>query len=76
MEEYHLFLHVFVFLLYWKDIFGFCLYSLPQRASIGERFFTGMSYSSMLKKMKKRLGESADYYTEQASDNRDQAEGL
>ena len=50
--------------------------SLPQRASIGERFFTGMSYSSMLKKMKKRLGESADYYTKQASDNRDQEEGL
>ncbi|XP_046571414.1 LOW QUALITY PROTEIN: ectopic P granules protein 5 homolog [Haliotis rubra] len=36
--------------------------SLPQRASVGERFFHSMSYSSMLKRMKKRLGEVADYH--------------
>ncbi|XP_041348486.1 ectopic P granules protein 5 homolog isoform X2 [Gigantopelta aegis] len=36
--------------------------SLPQRASVGERFFESMSYSSMLKKMKKRLAEAADYH--------------
>ncbi|XP_071084165.1 ectopic P granules protein 5 homolog [Haliotis cracherodii] len=36
--------------------------SLPQRASVGERFFDSMSYSSMLKRMKKRLGEAADYH--------------
>ena len=51
------------------------IFSLPQRASIGERFFTGLSYSSMLKKMKKRLGETADFYTKQASNKREQEDG-
>lgn len=37
-------------------------YSIPQRASVGERFFTSLGYSGMPKKMKKKLGETADYY--------------
>ncbi|KAL4226903.1 Ectopic P granules protein 5 [Mactra antiquata] len=39
--------------------------NIPQRASVGERFFTGFGYSGILKKMKKRLGQTADHYTKQ-----------
>ena len=37
-------------------------FSVPQRASVGERFFTSLGYASVPKKMKKKLGETADYY--------------
>ncbi|KAL3851894.1 hypothetical protein ACJMK2_015591, partial [Sinanodonta woodiana] len=41
--------------------------SLPQRASVGEKFFSSMANSAMLKKLKKKLGEAADFYMKQAS---------
>ncbi|XP_053378040.1 ectopic P granules protein 5 homolog isoform X2 [Mercenaria mercenaria] len=54
--------------------------SLPQRASVGERFFTGfftgVGYSGMLKKMKKQLGKTADHYTKKSGeDNEDEEDG-
>ena len=35
---------------------------MQQRASIGEKFFESSKHSGDLKKMKKRLGETADFH--------------
>lgn len=50
--------------------------SLPQRASVGERFFTGYGYGGMLKKLKKKLGQMADHYTRKSGDTSDEDEEI
>ncbi|XP_076447261.1 ectopic P granules protein 5 homolog [Babylonia areolata] len=54
--------------LVWQKFFtlflGRCTHQgqMPKRASVGERFFESMTMSSMLKKLKKKLAEAADYH--------------
>lgn len=43
---------------------------MQQRASIGEKFFESSKHSGDLKKMKKRLGETADFHMKYYSGNR------
>lgn len=40
---------------------------MQQRASIGEKFFESSKHSGDLKKMKKRLGETADFHMKYCS---------
>lgn len=42
---------------------------MQQRASIGEKFFESSKHSGDLKKMKKRLGETADFHMKYCSGN-------
>lgn len=42
---------------------------MQQRASIGEKFFESSKHSGDLKKMKKRLGETADFHMKYYSGN-------
>lgn len=42
---------------------------MQQRASIGEKFFESSKHSGGLKKMKKRLGETADFHMKYSSGN-------
>jgi hypothetical protein len=44
--------------------------SMPQRASVGEKFFDSMSYAPMLKKMKKRLNETVDFHLKIQTESR------
>jgi len=39
-----------------------CVFSLPQRGSIGDRLFTSGWQLTLMKRMKKRLTETADHY--------------
>ena len=41
--------------------------SLPQRGSIGDRMFTSGWQLTLMKRMKKRLTETADFYRDLAS---------
>ncbi|XP_035829150.1 ectopic P granules protein 5 homolog isoform X2 [Aplysia californica] len=43
-----------------RQVFESC--SIAQRASVGERFFESMSYSHMLKKMRKRLIDTSNFH--------------
>lgn len=43
------------------------VYSLPQRGSIGDRCFTGGWQLSLMKRMKKRLIETAEHYRQMAA---------
>lgn len=35
---------------------------MPERGSVGERFFSSSTYNSLMKKMKKRSNEAAECY--------------
>ncbi|ESO91450.1 hypothetical protein LOTGIDRAFT_228859, partial [Lottia gigantea] len=43
--------------------------SVPQRASVGERFFSSLSYTPMLKKMRKRLSDSIELLKKDIEDS-------
>ncbi|WAR26073.1 EPG5-like protein [Mya arenaria] len=64
-----------VAVLTWQRFFGLFLGRLnmtqapsPQKATVGERFFSSLGYTSYVKKMKKRLGETADHYMKLAAE--------
>lgn len=42
------------------------IYRLPQRGSIGERFFQTSGNVSLMKKMKKQLNDTIQYYQQKA----------
>ncbi|XP_061187011.1 ectopic P granules protein 5 homolog [Saccostrea echinata] len=62
-------------LLVWQKFFLLFLgrqvsqVTMQQRASIGEKFFESSRHSGDLKKMKKRLGETADFHMKYCSDD-------
>ncbi len=43
-------------------------FSLPQRGSVGERFFESPANVSLIKRMKKRLSEAADFHHKAAAE--------
>jgi len=46
--------------------------SLPQRGSIGDRMFTSGWQLTLMKRMKKRLTETADHYRSRATHSADE----
>jgi len=49
------------------DHFFSCFFRLPQRGSVGDRFFSSGWQLSLMKRMKKRLTETADHYRQMAA---------
>ncbi|ELT99412.1 hypothetical protein CAPTEDRAFT_188527 [Capitella teleta] len=45
---------------------------MPQRGSVGERFFDSVSYNSLMKRMKKRLSDTASHFHRLASSTDDE----
>ncbi|XP_052280497.1 ectopic P granules protein 5 homolog [Dreissena polymorpha] len=68
-----------VAVLVWQRFFGLYLGRLTtnqstvsQRATVGERFFSTIGYSSYPKKMRKKLGQVADHYVKLSSETVDE----
>lgn len=51
----------------WRALNNFRICSLPQRGSVGDRFFTSGWQLSLMKRMKKRLTDTADHYRQLAA---------